>query len=212
MDLHQLDKIVQALESDVLPGEDAHMLLSPYGRSRSSEALTGLNKPPKVSAVMVIVFPKDGKLHNVLIRRPEYSGVHSSQIAFPGGKQEVSDRDLFHTASRESHEEVGVPEHHMQLIGELTPVYIPPSNFLVHPFVSWVEKEPTFIPDPREVARIIEYPLESLLDDEIIKVRSIKPSSVGYKINAPYFDIDQEVVWGATALILSEFREIIQQI
>lgn len=161
---------------------------------------------------MVIVFPKEGKLHNVLIRRPEYPGVHSSQIAFPGGKQESTDRDLFHTATRESNEEVGVPEDQMQLIGELTPVYIPPSNFLVHPFVSWVEEEPTFIPDPREVARVIEYPLESLLDDEIIKVRSIKPSSVGYKINAPYFDIDQEVVWGATALILSEFREIIQQV
>ena len=120
---------------------------------------------PKKAAVMMLFYPKDTQTHLVLIQRNTYPGVHSSQIAFPGGKVELEDETLSHTALRETHEEIGIVPNQIQVVRAFSEVYIPPSNFMVYPFLGLSQNELTFNPDPEEVAGIIELPLVHFLDE-----------------------------------------------
>ncbi len=204
-------KISHFVRTNELPGEAAHMKMAPKSRVRTSRAKEYTGFDPKLSAVMILLYPKDGIWHNALIQRPSYQGVHSAQMSFPGGKQEETDKDFAHTALRETEEEIGIPQHQISLISELTEVYIPPSNFLVKPFVGITEENPNFIKQNSEVDEIIEYPIVDLLSEHSIKEKDIVFAN-GFKIKTPYFDINGKVVWGATAIMLSEFKEILIQI
>jgi 8-oxo-dGTP pyrophosphatase MutT (NUDIX family) len=156
-----------------------------------------------------LFYPKEGITHLALIVRNTYPGVHSSQIGFPGGKVELEDKDLEQTALRETHEEVGIHPDKIQVIKPFSEIYIPPSNFLVYPFMGISHEELEFIPDLDEVKRVLELPLSLFLDDATIaKVKMT--TSYATDIEVPAFMVDKYVVWGATAMMMSELKENIK--
>lgn len=192
------------------PGEKAHYKMAPYKRPNKEQVLSsGID--PRLSAVMVLLYPKENVPHLVLMKRPEYNGAHSGQVSFPGGKMEESDADLEHTARREAEEETGISGNAVNVIGQLTEIFIPPSGFLVSPYVGWLPSTPTFTPDQREVAQLIETPVETLLDESIVQQKKIHIKSHNVYLDTPYFDIQGHVVWGATCMLLSELKEILKQ-
>jgi len=200
----ELIKVVRKLEKllqDPLPGRLGHltMLPDPVDEKRFS-----IRDDHRKGAVLILFYPDSNSSFIPFIKRPEYPGVHSGQIAFPGGKWEPEDADLSVTALREAEEEIGVYAEKVTLLGKLSDVYIPPSNFLVSPFIGFISQKPDFKPDPKEVEKIISCPFPVLLDKDIRKLTRVKGSS-GLSFEAPYFDIENEVVWGATAMMLGEF-------
>lgn len=192
-----------------LPGKAAQRALRPYLKISSQlEAPTGLF--PKQSAVMALFFPKGDVPHLLLIERPVYAGVHSGQIGFPGGKIERSDRDRLAAAFRETHEEVGLSADAIHLLGPLTEVYVLASNFMVYPYAGFLDEAPCLRPDPKEVAAILEVPVSRFFEADVIREKPIK-SAIGLTLNAPYFDIYGKTLWGATAMMISELRDIIRK-
>ncbi|HRH69630.1 MAG TPA: CoA pyrophosphatase [Flavobacteriales bacterium] len=192
-----------------LPGHDAFLELSGYKRP-DVERARQQDPPPRESAVLALLYPKSGELHCLLMLRPQYDGVHSGQVAFPGGKREPGDASLQHTALREFMEETGADTSDVEVLGTLSTVYIPPSRMLVTPFVGYMERSGPWAPDPTEVARLIETPLSALLRDDILKRRDQYIAIMGRTVEIPYFDVDGETVWGATALMIAELREILR--
>lgn len=198
-----------ALEN--LPGESAHELMFPTKRKEETYALIAA-KDYRESAVAIILFEKEEKVNFVLIQRPDYNGAHSGQVAFPGGKMEKSDENLSHTAKRESREEIGVKESDLQEIGPLTPIYIPVSKFRVSPYIYWWPGGYEFVGDEREVDEILEVELSALLEEDRIKSTHFKVGGGLTLKDIPFFDLAEKRVWGATAIILSEFRAVLQQL
>lgn len=203
------ENLIKHIDHYGLPGELSHKTLLPYGRLTATEALRNGEKAPRLSAVLILLYPESGRIKNVLIKRPAYEGVHSGQMGFPGGRKEETDDTLWHTALRETEEEIGVQQTLVEHIHHLTPVYIPPSNYLVHPYLGVVEHAPTFIPDPREVESIHTFDVSRLKHDQVVKVTKVQTGVGSFKMNVPYFDLNDQVVWGATALILNELRELL---
>jgi hypothetical protein len=160
---------------------------------------------------MMLFYPKAKKTHLVLIVRNSYEGVHSSQIAFPGGKYEKEDVELEQTALRETFEEIGVSSEKIQVLKAFSHLYIPPSNFMVYPFLGICTEEITFFPDSTEVAGIIELPLTTFLSDSIVVDAKIN-TSYARSIEVPVFKIDEHLVWGATAMMLSELKIVLNSI
>lgn len=191
-----------------LPGTEVqwHMASSDrmkkhFPRSPGKDAL--------VAAVLILLYPEKGSVYTILMQRPEYDGIHSGQISFPGGKKEPSDADNVQTAVREANEETGVDPASISVIGTLTPLFIPVSNMLVTPVVGWTREKPDFHYHPGEVVFLINVDLKKLLDPLIIK---IKPFQIhGELIDVKYFDYEGNVIWGATAMIISELLAIIRK-
>ncbi len=205
-------KFIEQLKTRLLkplPGEAVQFLMAPPARMH----MKGINPDkynPQKSAVLILLFPENDKLFTVLIERPIYEGVHSGQAAFPGGKFDKSDIDLKQTALRETYEEVGVPADKIEIIGKLTDLYINPSNFLVSPFIGFINKRPHFILNAYEVQKIITVDIFTLNDGSIKSEKTITHSS-GYKIKTPCYEIDGLTVWGATAMMISEFNVIVKE-
>lgn len=193
--------------SDELPGKLAHQEAAPY-RKVDYDNLD-INTVRK-SGVLVLFYEKDNEPHLVLIQRPIYQGTHSGQIAFPGGKVEETDKDIIHTALREANEEVGVVMDDVEVIGQLSDVYIPVSNFLVSPVIGFVDYAPNFIAEEREVAEIVELKLSLLIQTEELSMDNIKLSN-GLKLEVPTFQFNQKTIWGATALMLNELRWVLRE-
>ena len=195
---------------DGLPGEKAHQLLMPLKRPLSSIAKSEV-KNFRESAVGIVLYPFDESIHCVLIRRPSYEGVHSGQISFPGGKRDAGDLNLEYTARRECLEEIALPHDRAELIHPLTEVFIPVSKFSVQPYIFFTDDLPELAPDEREVEEIISFDLVELVRRKEIPRTSI-PINAGFTMkDVPYFDINGHIVWGATAMMLAELREIIQK-
>lgn len=190
-----------------LPGVDAQFEMAHVRREKVlANSYESQNYRP--SAVLILLYPNEQNQTSVLlIERMTYNGHHSGQIAFPGGKAEPSDKDLEETALREFFEETGA-DVTPTVIGQLTPVYIPVSKFMVQPFVSFVEQKPNFSASAYEVNELIEWEINHLLNPDIIKETIIEPTP-GYKIKTPYFDVQGKVLWGATAMMLNELKKII---
>lgn len=204
----QLEQIKEAL-SGPLPGWPMQKRMAPEGRTSTDRQML-VQDDYRESSVLMLLYPNtDEVLHFVLIRRPEYDGVHSGQIAFPGGAREGNE-SLETTALRETYEEIGVPGDHITLLGTLSPMYIPPSNFMVYPYVGYYPTRPTYIPDRREVAEIIEPPLHLLTDKTIVQYEPRDLHRLGRTI-VPCYAICGHKVWGATAMMLSEFAAILEQ-
>jgi len=200
-----INRITQKLQ-EPLPGEVAQLKLEPLTRKAFEFDPKNLN--PKLSSVLILLFPENHKTKLTLIQRPQYDGVHSGQIAFPGGKKEDSDKSLLETALRETFEEIGVEPEKIKIIGKLSQLYIPPSNFLVEPFVGYTDIKPKFIADPVEVSEIIFVDLEELLNESSFQHKEI--ISRNLKIKVPCYFINEKIIWGATSMILSEFLEVIK--
>ncbi|MFH6992534.1 NUDIX hydrolase [Flavobacterium sp. FlaQc-48] len=209
MDFQDFLQYVPNLIPVALPAVSAHIKMAPKERIEALKNPDLKIENARIAAVMMLLYPKNEQTHLVLIVRNAYNGVHSSQIAFPGGKYESTDADYKETALRETHEEVGVSPEKIKVIKGFTPMYIPPSNFLVHPFLGISNEELLFYPDIREVADIIELPLSVFLNDEII-IDATLSTSYGNNILVPAFNIQNHIVWGATAMILSELRDVLK--
>ncbi|AWK05116.1 coenzyme A pyrophosphatase [Flavobacterium crocinum] len=192
-----------------LPAVESHLKMAPKERIEGLKNLDINALNPRMAGVMMLFYPKQEKTHLILIVRNTYEGVHSAQIAFPGGKFEKDDFNFENTALRETHEEVGIEREKIEVIKSFSAMYIPPSNFLVHPFLGIAKEELSFYPDIREVAGIIELPLSVFLNDEII-IEARLSTSYGANILVPAFNIQNHVVWGATAMILSELRDVLK--
>lgn len=190
-----------------LPGAEAHARMAPP--LRTIKTFVSVDYPDaRIGCVMLLLFPSQGHVYITLIQRPDYDGVHGGQISFPGGKMEHGDADAYAAALRETEEETGVPKSSISFIGKLSDVYIPPSNFFVHPFVGFVREEPDFKPDPHEVAKIIRMPLIALLKDEARSTMQIvRPEA---RFETPCYLYEEHRIWGATAIILSELGALIK--
>lgn len=199
IDYHQVKLALQLADFDAVA---AQLKMIPYPRPIQRPMSRSGN--PRLAAVLILLYPHHDDLHFALIERNQYEGVHSGQISLPGGQREP-DEALATTALRETFEEVGVPPSEVELLGELTTIYIPPSDFEVHPYVGYTTTQPQWQPDPHEVADLIEAPLQCLFDDNLKQVGAV-PTSRG-ALEAPYYAISGRKVWGATAIILSEFEQ-----
>ena len=211
MDFQDFLQIVPYLDEVNLPGEEGHNVMVPQERLRITESLNFKDLKPKNAGVMMLFYPKAGKTHLVLIVRNSYDGVHSSQIAFPGGKYEKEDVDLERTALRETYEEIGVKPNKIHVVKAFTHLYIPPSNFMVYPFLGICNEEIIFYPDSNEVAAIIELPLTTFLNESIVVSANIN-TSYATSIAVPVFKIDEHIVWGATAMMLSELKIVLNSV
>lgn len=205
---HDLLKELESRLRKDLPGESSHQKMMSYSRPTAAEAFKH-KVPPRQSGVLLLLYPKAGEMHTVFIKRPSYEGVHSAQISFPGGRHEPGDSDLKETALREAEEEVGVRSSDIKIIGQLSELYIPPSNFLVYPSVGTIDYEPEFVPEEREVDQIIESSVESIIREETIEQREIFIKNYNRHIVAPTFQIQGHTIWGATAMILAEFKDLV---
>ena len=190
-------KLIELLDGE-LPGKEAQSRMAPKHRS-----ISPLNENCREASVLILIYPENDQFRIVFIKRNEYDGPHSSQISFPGGMKEHSDKDFAHTALRETEEEIGVLSSQIQVLGKLTPLLITVSNFCVYPFVGWTNNKPDFKLDHKEVQYIICPTLNELIDPLNMKFGTIHHR--GVQISAPYFDIDGEMIWGATAMMLNEF-------
>ena len=173
----------------------------------SAEHARSQQPPAKESAVLFPLFKRSGEWHTVFIRRPSGQGVHSDQLSFPGGRLESGELHV-DAALRETREEVGVPESQWQLLGELSTLYIPPSHFVVQPFVACSFHQPAFNPNPAEVEQLIEFPMSAFLRPGIVKRKSIFVKTFNREFESGYFDVDGHVLWGATAIMVQEFRSL----
>lgn len=185
-----------------LPGKDAQFLMAPETRMTNEEYLK-LFPEYKSSSVLILLFSSGERTNFVLIERMGGGGVHSGQIGLPGGKHESSDVTFANTALRETEEEIGINRNEIKLLGQLTDLFVPPSKFRVHPFVGFINFRPQFIPNEMEVKKIIEPDLETFLNDKI-KFKKEFTTSYG-KLPASYFKYEEYEIWGATAMIISEF-------
>jgi len=160
-------------------------------------------------AVLILLYPVGNKIYTVLIQRPVYDGVHSGQISFPGGKREKADRNLIQTSLREAHEETGIKTEFINIIGILTPLYIPVSNIEVTPVLAWSETKPYFVPEKKEVAYLIEAELALFQNNEIIK--TIPAEFKGESVTIKCYDYNNNIIWGATAMIIHELMAVLKR-
>ncbi len=191
-----------------LPGIAAQLQMAGNDRKNSLPDMSGLSGY-KLSAVCILLYEQNGNIYFPLIERARYDGVHSGQIALPGGSFESSDADTGQTALRELAEETGYSSKAIQLLGKLSDIYIPPSNFLVQPYVACTHELPIFRHDTSEVAELIPLALHELMDEERVKETTLEVR--GYKIKTPYFDVQGRILWGATAMMLNEFKQLLKQ-
>jgi 8-oxo-dGTP pyrophosphatase MutT (NUDIX family) len=193
-------------------GEISHIKMSPPYRLELAEKMKERSKSARKAGVMALFYPNlEGETNLVLILRKTYKGVHSAQVGFPGGKYEREDNDLMKTALRETKEEVGVPESMVTVIKSMTPLYIPPSNFMVHPYLAVSKSTPNFVKQDDEVEAIIEVRLVDFLD-EINTVTTRVPTSFNVEVDVPAFKLNNQIVWGATAMMLSELKDLLKQV
>lgn len=212
MEFNRFKIALSKLKTLDLPGEEVQMNMAPQERLQELKKTAQSQKNANKAGVMALFYPNKQQTTNlILILRKTYKGVHSGQVGFPGGRYETTDDNLLHTALRETEEEIGVPRAHIQVVKQLTEMYIPPSNFIVQPFLGYVESMPHFKAQPSEVEALIEVSLTHFLDDKTI-VNKTLTTSYAFDIEVPAYQLNNHVVWGATAMILSEVRHLLKEV
>lgn len=192
--------------SDALPGSDAQMRLAPL-HSDTVERLAVQGRDCREAAVLALLTPVAGEAYLLMTVRRADLAQHAGQVSFPGGRREPGE-DLLDTALRETHEEVGLAPHEIDVLGALTPLYVPPSNFCVYPFVGTTRDEPVLRPKDDEVERIVHVPLTAFQD--AASLRRDEWIVRGERVLVPYFDVEGLTVWGATAMMLAELLALLE--
>lgn len=198
-----LKNLKEELKKD-LPGEKAQIKMAPGIRNHFKP-----NEKTRKAGVLILLYPKNQDLYISFIQRTEYNGPHSGQISFPGGKSEKTDQDIVFTALRESNEEIGINTDDVNVLGQLTPLHIPVSNFVVYPTIGIYSVTPNFKIDPSEVKEVIEVKLQDLLDPNNCTSKEFRYGDLSFI--APIYNPNNVTIWGATAMILSEFLELIRE-
>jgi 8-oxo-dGTP pyrophosphatase MutT (NUDIX family) len=205
-------EIITKIENSKLPGEAAHRIMSPPFRAHLEKQMRERSASVKKAAVMALFYPnRSYNTSLVLILRNTYPGVHSDQVGFPGGRIEPFDSSILAAALRETEEEIGVSSERIRVIKTMSPLYIPPSNFLVHPFMGTLTEQPEFIRDETEVQQVIEVQLSEFLDSDTVISTRVE-TSYQMEVEVPAFLLKGHVVWGATAMMLSEIKEVLNDI
>jgi 8-oxo-dGTP pyrophosphatase MutT (NUDIX family) len=190
-----------------LPGDKAHLRMLPVGRRLRSGL--GLSDA-KMSSVLLLVYPENDSLFICLTKRPSTMKHHPGQISFPGGKVEKEDISAESAAMRETHEEIGVEPSKVEILGRMSSLYVEASRFTIQPFLAWSNKKPDFSVNNEEVEGLILFPLSDFILNEIILEKELETFSGLLKVK--YYPWQDEVIWGATAMILSELIEILKRV
>lgn len=208
MEFNYFKNNITIISKAAIGGMDAQFKLAPSMRLPYTQSYLDSKKPRK-AAVIALFYPnKLGETCFLLTQRANYNGVHASQISFPGGKFDSKDKLLQNTAIREAEEEVGVEGEKIIIFKEMTNVFIPPSNFLVTPFLGLLDFPPIFKKN-YEVEKIIDVSLKDLMDDTCL-TSTVLSTSYAKNISVPCFNLNNYTVWGATAMMLSEIKELIK--
>lgn len=206
MNFSEFTSQLQTIDRTTLGGLASQFRLAPKMRLKYTKDKIEAAKPKEASVLALFYKDLENETRFLLTLRASYNGTHSAQISFPGGKVEPSDCDKQHTAKREAFEEVGINIEDVKIIKQLTDAYIPPSNFLVTPFIGILECTPNFTTN-HEVETVIEVKLSDLLDDKNITIKNMNTSYMS-NIDVPCFKLNNYIVWGATAMILSEIKDL----
>lgn len=209
---YMFDKIKTNLAEQLsgsLPGATAQYRMANHFRQLRVREHTPAPPNARVAGVLAMFYPKNGETFLTLMLRTQ-RGAHSGQVSFPGGGVEEQDADIVATALREAQEEVGIQPEDVTVLGKLTSLYIPVSNSLVKPIVGYSDRMPDYEIDPEEVQSVIEAPLSKLLDADYIKTTNIKIKKGVTLSDIPYYDVNGHIVWGATAMMLSELLEVVE--
>lgn len=210
MSFDEFVKLLSKIKNIQLPAESSHFKMVPPTRKAFAQYSQEQLQQAKRAGVLALFYPNiNYEVQVILTLRKTYKGVHSAQVSFPGGKIEPQDKNLEATAVRETFEEIGVPVNTIEVVKKLSEIYIPPSNFCVQPFMGILKETPQFTKQETEVEQLIEVKLKDLLNDENLILKEITTSySVG--IEVPAFKLNGYTVWGATAMMLSEIKDIIK--
>ena len=208
MNKSKIDKIGSQLQ-EPLPGWNAQKKLSPLITDKYREQRADSKK----AGVMLLLFPDpSGDLKLYYIQRPKNPlDKHSGQISFPGGQKDSTDQNLIETSLRETEEELGIDATQIEVLGQISPLYVYASNFYVEPTVGFINHEPTVIPQASEVADVYKIPLSHLLREDAVSYIDYPIRNIVFK-QMPYFDLYGEILWGATAMITSEFLSIVKSV
>ncbi len=212
MDFHNFEKRIVKVRKMELPGEAAQFKMAPVERLRELQTDARDFNTARKAGVMALFYPTlESQTNLILILRKTYKGIHSAQVGFPGGKLENIDRSIEDAALRETEEEVGVPRSDISIIRKLTQIYIPPSNFYVQPFMGITSKTPHFVPEEKEVEALIEVDLNYFMDNGCI-TKEVLTTSYATELEVPAFKFKGHIVWGATAMMLNEVRELLLRV
>ena len=199
--------MIEAALRKPLPGVKAQLRMAPRPGLLKSPAP---KSTPRKSGVLILLFPsvETGDLCLVLTRRTDSVADHKGQISLPGGAVDENDPSIAHTAMRETCEEVGVCSDALRILGPLTPIYIPPSDFCVQPYVAYMSQPLQFVPQPEEVAEIFQVPLPYFLDEQNVVVEEWFLDDEVKQV--PFFNVYGHKVWGATAVVIAEFVAVLE--
>jgi 8-oxo-dGTP pyrophosphatase MutT (NUDIX family) len=203
--LHFFTQNLKQRLTHALPGQLAHQLMMATTRYNTN---ISPNAKTKRSAVLILFYIAQNQLHTTMILRPPYDGAHGGQMAFPGGQHEKTDENLVRTALREAQEEIGIRTQDVHVLGQLTEIFIPVSNYHVLPVLGIYPHRPDFFPDPKEVAEIVEIPLADILNPNLVGQEQLNIR--GLEINAPTYYFAGQKIWGATAMIIAELKMILE--
>lgn len=204
--------MIKRLQQEILtalPGWEAHEKMAPPIR----KPLPNITNTVRQSAVCILLYYKNKALHTILIKRTEDGKTHGGQISFPGGR--LDDNDFSHTfcALRECEEEIGLPTNRVSILGAISKLYIPPSNFLVTPIVCFSDKVKNLIPSENEVAAILEVSIAEIFNKNNKQTKAVwRSDDKSRSMQTPIYQFREHTIWGATAMILSEFEEIYNRI
>ena len=202
--LYQIEASIQGALTQPLPGASAHCLLAP--RPRHGWDPGQIPPEAKPSAALILLFPFSGEAYTLLTVRGDHLPQHAGQVSFPGGRLEPNET-VENAALRESHEEVGLDPRQVRLLGKLSPLYIPASGFALFPIIGIADSRPKFLSKTTEVKRILEIPISTLIESEDLHLGYRLYKNDSYRV--PYFNVEDERVWGATAMILGELLTVI---
>lgn len=210
MDFRDFEKRIVKVTKMELPGETVQFKMAPMERLQELKRVARNQNSATRAGVLSLFYPsEDFETRLILILRKTYHGVHSAQVGFPGGKLEPEDETIQDAALRETEEEVGVPRSAISVLKQLTEIYIPPSNFFVQPFLGITSQPPKFVPEEKEVEALIEVNLRDFMDDLNITTQTLS-TSYAESIEVPAFQLNGHIVWGATAMMLNEVRELLK--